>query len=243
MPCNTCDKVTDPSNGMDYRWAGGNTTFTASNGTVVTLHQPLIRATASPRHGWAVVFWINGQRTAVEGTGPQEVFRKTERLFQLSNITLLRNDVWLNLNIQWLSRTLEKNRLIPLERLLELAESLPDPEGGPHSVPRWNPAEWGGRVWDFAALYLAGETYDRHFFLLMMEQVLGLLSPTDNPTLGNGEAYIILTGRVSDLTKEPRYTVTEAREWLLQTMRILGLKMGAKHASMEAAVRNHHWKP
>lgn len=243
MSCSTCNKVETKITGLEYSWTQPTSSVRLPSGDVVRLTEPLIRRPHEPRGGWQVELRVKGQVRVVPGRSAVEVRNNAEALFRANDIEIHPLDLWLNLHTQWLARTPCKYRLIEVDQLLALSAPAPQGDAEPHAVDSWDPAEWGGRVWDFLGLYLRGERYDSRVFISMLEACRSMTDPVTNRGTGSANAHILFNSRVSTAVKSSLFTREEARAWLVETMRILGLIMGVKDASLEAVGRNNRWQP
>ncbi len=114
MSCNSCLKVEpiDPlKHGLQYNVAEG----------AVSLAVPAIPPMRRPRGGWAVEIYIHGQKSTVAGINARDVAYNVGQLLELNEVLYTLPQLWLNLNIQWVERAVEKYQKVSLDELLNIA--------------------------------------------------------------------------------------------------------------------------
>lgn len=124
MPCNTCrhvDPIEPHKHGLQYSFAQHVTTVEGKDGRFYKLFEPLIPRPHRPRGGWSAVVVIHGQKSTITGMTAGEVFVNAERLLSLNEVLYTRPQLWLNLNIQWVERAIEKYQKVRLESLLAIS--------------------------------------------------------------------------------------------------------------------------
>lgn len=240
MSCDSCDKTANGMTGLEYTWNGPSIAFTATDGTALRLDRPLVRRPNTPHGGWKVELVVNGQRSVIPGRSPAEVHKHASELLSTNGITITTSNLWLNLQVQWLTKTLKKYRLIELDALFAKASPSASAPMGSHEKPIWNSSDWGNRIWLFLDLYLRGEIYNNRVFCSLVETSLTMIDPVNNRLLGNATSFMEFNGCVSALRKSPPFLKEDARKWLIETMRTLGLKMGATRASLDAVEQINH---
>lgn len=115
MSCSVCNKVipiTDPSkNGLQYSLKSESTPISG----------PLFAPAKAPRGGWYFELYLRGHVIKISKRKPSEVAAEVARLLDLNEILYTPAQLWLNLNIQWVGRAVEKYQKVRLPHLLALA--------------------------------------------------------------------------------------------------------------------------
>ena len=118
MSCNTCNKVIDTAkNGLQYSLKDLHTISVEGE----SLLQPLLAPAKAPRGGWFFDMYLQGHSTRISGRDPLTVATEVARLLSLNEILYTSTQLWLNLNIQWVGRAVEKYQRIRLPHLLALS--------------------------------------------------------------------------------------------------------------------------
>lgn len=91
------------------------------NGKSYALNQPLVPSNHFPRGHWAVTLTISGIPKRIDKPTAAEVFNEALRLVQLNKDPLWFIDIWLNCNLQWVSRVPQKYQIVTLKALRELS--------------------------------------------------------------------------------------------------------------------------
>ena len=118
MSCNTCNKVIDTAkNGLQYSLKNPHTTTMWGE----SLQRPLLAPAKAPRGGWFFDLYLQGHSTRISGRDPLAVTTEVARLLSLNEILYTPTQLWLNLNIQWVGRAVEKYQKIRLPHLLALS--------------------------------------------------------------------------------------------------------------------------
>lgn len=124
MPCKTCQKVKENpilvQSGLPYSLSTGITTVYGRDGKHYAIKSCLIPAMQQPKGGWGVVFYVKGQKHEINGK-PREIFLKVKQLFDLNEILYSDLEIWLNLNIQWTERAVERYQKVRHSDLLKIA--------------------------------------------------------------------------------------------------------------------------
>ena len=79
----------------------------------------LVDAFGKPAQGWSVSVNVKGQTVQIAGMTASSIIKATVRLLEQNDTSIPLLDVWLNANIQWLSKTSTKHHLVLLPALLE----------------------------------------------------------------------------------------------------------------------------
>lgn len=242
MSCSTCNQVENGMTGLDYEWQGTSLVFHV-HGESYRLDKPLVRTPHTPQRGWSAEIAVNGQRHTVTGKTPAETYRSASTLLSLNSVDVTPATLWLNLQVQWLSRTAKKYRLVELSDVFAAAAPAASGEMDKHAIQPWSSSDWGNRVWLFLGLYLSGDEYNQATFVSLVETSLNMVNPANNRLLGNADSFISYNSCVSSLRKSPPYKQEEARSWLVETMRTLGLKMGVGRDLIASVEQINRWKP
>ena len=124
MSCGACSSVVeeiDPSkNGLKYALKDPDTRSVDGK----TLIQAFIAPAKAPRGGWSFGIYLSGHYTIISKSSPKAVASEVERLLQLNEILYSPAQLWLNLNLHWLGRTVDRNQRIKITQLLDLAQPL-----------------------------------------------------------------------------------------------------------------------
>lgn len=121
MACSTCNKVEPTLPEVALRYSSPVRFYVNQHGDRFDVHTPLIESFWTPSGGWKVNVVINAQTIRVTGRSAKGVVNAVIALFKQNQQSVDLTDLWLNLNIQWLERTLQKYRRISIEELLAFA--------------------------------------------------------------------------------------------------------------------------
>ena len=242
MSCSTCKNL-DPiisvgRSGLDYVYKADVTHLATRTGQFISLEESVVKNPHGPSGGWSAVFFINSQRTTIPGRSPLEVFVNAAELFRLNNVPFTERDMWLNLNIQWLQKQVERYRIVQVEELfaLSMPVTYEEPQGL-HQVKRWETASWAPKAWGSLELYLVDDNYAYSRFIVLVEELQVLYNPSKSPSTGDSAKNIQLTFAVDKLKKNPLYLRDEARDWLWFAETQLGLI----DITFETFSKNNHW--
>ncbi len=124
MPCSSCKQVKEipATSGLVYSLAPETRFVTDSRDNTYPISRSLITRPHSPKRGWNVVFWINGQAHPIKGGSPAHIFKSTKTLFDLNAVPYTEVALWFNLNLQWLERAIEKYQNVKYSDLIKLAQ-------------------------------------------------------------------------------------------------------------------------
>lgn len=121
MACGSCKNVESNLPEVALRYSAPERYFVDRLGDRHDIRKPLLRSDRSPSGGWKVSVTVNEQVLRVTGRTPKNVVQAVIALFKSNQQSVNLLDLWLNLNIQWLERTPEKYRLVPLEDLVQFS--------------------------------------------------------------------------------------------------------------------------
>lgn len=117
MSCGTCRNVKE---GAQMLYTTEHTRIEGRDGRIRNITSPLFEPARAPRGGWSVSFDINGQRMVFPGSSGHNVFVAVKRVLDSNAIKIRDLDIWLNLNIVWLGRAIDKYQMVTLGRLMDL---------------------------------------------------------------------------------------------------------------------------
>lgn len=124
MACSTCNKVKVESrlkaSDLPYVLTGDSPYVTGKDGRRRRLTMVLVPPMREPRGGWKVSFIIKGQTHEINGY-PRDIFNEVKRLFNLNNFRYTTIDLWLNLNLQWTERSVERYQKVTHKNLMAIA--------------------------------------------------------------------------------------------------------------------------
>lgn len=119
MSCSACQKtIIMPENRLHY--TASASFLTGKDGLNYSIMKPLFPPGRQPRGGWGVTLEIKQQKIMFRGTSGQAVFAAVVSTLKTNDITMRALDIWLNLNILWLSRAIDRYQVVSLTRLMEL---------------------------------------------------------------------------------------------------------------------------
>ncbi len=262
--CTSCLKrqasqITYPKNGdmvtissvgvtrnLEDMFTTGQTTIISKSGQSISLSQALLRPYARPHAGWFVKFLIKGIPNKIKGASANDTFFNTKSILNLNNIEVSDNDLWVNLNLQWLERASEGDSLVFLADLYAISSSsskiLPAVNNEPIPM-NYSPSMWGSIAWNWLGLYLASDVYLLDDFKFILKQVKELLDPNVNSSTGCEECFLECAKELSklDYTGWPR-TQEEARTWLYTFHNEVNGRIGKPVISREEANIKNNWK-
>jgi hypothetical protein len=125
MSCNSCNKLvelTDPTkNGLQYSLIAPVPGVVGIDGVLYSLEKPLFPAAKAPRGGWYVEIYFVGHKHRISMKQPHSVAAEVMRLLSLNEILYTSAEVWLNLNVQWIGRAVEKYQKVHVLHLLAIS--------------------------------------------------------------------------------------------------------------------------
>jgi hypothetical protein len=221
--------------------------YVPTKGTVIgldsktySLRMPLIKAPGRPANGWRVSLAVKGQTISVDGKTPMDVYNNSVQMLRRNGMDVPADDIWLNLNIQWLARTPERYHLVPAGDLMLISKV--GLAGEVHASRRsYKPSDWGRLAWGWLNLFLAREEFHYREFLVQLKYVLDLLNPDTNPEIGCAECYREFSIMVSKIQNKPGMTREEARQWLVSTHNSVNARLGKKVLTFETASKLAFW--
>lgn len=231
--------VAPPVSAMEF--TASQTTVNLRDGTRSQLNRPLFSSMATPFGGkWSFSFVLNGTQHNVKGKRrPQDVANEVIQIYTANQTALSTADLWLNLNIFWLDKVAPEFWLLSKEQLYA-ATTPAAPQAIAMSV-NTPPALWGSRAWNYMALYLAGNSYDKDVFQSILHQVLDLMNPQVNPSIGCSQCYLEFGKQLEHLRADPPENRQAAREWLWAFHNFVNQKLGKPVIPYQQAATLNHW--
>lgn len=214
-------------------------TVRLKTGRVIPLNGPLLAGNYRPHGGWTARFRINGIDRMYQGRTAQEVARKVSSDHADNNVPLTGADVWLNLNLQWMEKT-------PLSRFTvekgELTKAINDGTEPEKTLRKtYAPEVWGSRAWNWLGLFLAQDNYSSGAFLQELEQVLLLLNPNTNPSIGCVRCFTEFSQELSTIRLNPPQTQEDARRWLWDFHNRVSRRIGKREIDYSTAQKLNFW--
>lgn len=218
------------------------TSLTGLDSKRYSLQMSLVRSPGRPASGWRATLPIKGQNIQVDGRTPVEVYNAAVTVLGRNGLQVPATDIWLSLNIQWLSRTPEKHHLVPLSDLLHISK-IQEPEAKDRDPKRrsYKPSDWGAIAWQWLNLFLAREEYHFRDFLTQCAYVLDMLNPATNSEIGCAECWKDFGKHVEKLKAQPGLDREGARHWLVDTHNAVSKKIEKKVLQYEEAAKKAFW--
>lgn len=216
-------------------------TVVNSQGKTLSIMQSLIERPGQPSGGWTFSVEIGGQTIPVQGRNAQDAFEKVRGLYTSNNVPWTERDIWLNLNLYWLSRTPAKYHKVSL-RDLNVIVDQPEAEKKPQPGKRaYTPKDWGRYGWHWLGMWLARDSYRFDEFLRECKNVLHLLDPVKNPSIGCVECYREFALAVHEMEGNPPVTIEEARHWLHDIHNSVNVRTGKSVLVFAKAAKANFW--
>lgn len=243
MACDSCNKSAPVTPAATMSYSATASSVVGKDGVRYPITRTLVPAGRKPVGGWKVSMVVNGQLIEADGASGEAVHAEAVRLFQLNGLTFSDLDLWLNLNIQWLTRAVEKYQVVRLSDLMTAASgaAVPPEHAPTRARPQVGPAVWGRKGWGMLQMYLALDVYEFGTFLMLATELRKWLDPNLNPTTGCAECFIHFGAGIADLRNRPRYTQAEAREWLWRVMNGANVRKGVRELTYEEAATANYW--
>lgn len=125
MSCGNCDKVMEPidpnKNGLQYSFVTPVNSIAGIDGMLYSIEKPMLPVAKAPRGGWYVEVYFIGHKHKISMKRPHSVAAELMRLLDLNEILYTPAQVWLNLNIQWVGRAVEKYQKVHLSHLMAIS--------------------------------------------------------------------------------------------------------------------------
>jgi len=239
MSCTTCKKIIDLSAPeMDFDYTTRTKSILGRDGATYKITSSLVAVGHRPRGGWGVTVRINGQTHTVNADSPREAFTSVQRLAETNALRISVLNLWFNLNLQWLQRSVEKYQTVRFADLLAVAIASDEAQTGTNEIPKWSPTSWLGGVWGTLGTYLAGNSYDYSVFVSLLDVVETMLDTVQSPATGNAAFYQKFTLRLFALKNDPVFTQYAARVWLHTTIN----EVTGTTITYDELSQLNHWK-
>lgn len=203
------------------------------------LNGALLLGSRRPSGGWAAKFRIKGIDHVLSGKSAGDVARKTMALHKSNGESLSWEDVWLNLNLQWIERT--DHKYFSVSHATLAGNILPEGEKPATLRREITPEKWGSIAWKWLGLFLAQDNYSSGAFLGELEQVLLMLNPATNQTMGCSLCYADFAAEMGNLRLHPPDTRDTARKWLVSYHNKVNNKLSKPQLSFEKAAQLNFW--
>lgn len=228
---------------MSLSYSTDQTTVTTASGQVYPLNQSLVGDLNRPKQGWHANFVIQGSTVQIQGDNPNIVFANARDALQLNNIPFTESGLWLNLNIQWLSRLGKGRPKVSLDDILRVANGTAA-ELIPAAVHRrsYTPKQWGSKGWAMLQMYLAQDVYQYERFLLLADELSNWINPNKNPSIGCGECFKHYIPELTKLRGTPLHQQDQARMWLFNLMNSINVRNNKAVLTKEQAYQRNFWK-
>lgn len=124
MACKNCPTI-EPAeahrSGLAYRMLDTQPYVIGLRGKRYSIAQPLVFRPHKPRGGWTVEVWMHGMAHTFSAGDPFSVFTKVKAFLIINEQPAPDIEIWLNLNLQWLERAIEKYQHVTRDDLMLLA--------------------------------------------------------------------------------------------------------------------------
>ena len=209
-------------------------------GRNISLDQCLVDSFATPRGGWTAAFTINFNRLTVKANNARNVFTRAKKILTHNEINISDKNLWLSLNAQWISRVDDKNFLTDKSTFIALLEE--DEEDYTHNDYH-HPRTWGSIEWKSLAfsLNIDKEFYSYDTFYNRCIVTLELLDPSKSSRVGCVDCFKEFSKYVAELSNDPIYTLSKAREWLFNTHNKVNAKIGKPVVDFKTAKKVNKW--
>lgn len=205
MSCSSCQEVIDPNIPfLEFPYIP-NRKFQ---------QESFVKIPNKPTKGWRAVVTIKGMNHTMNAENPRQVAYEITKLAKLNGFQVDKNQLWFNLNIQWLERTPDKYHLVGLAELLEAAQPQPVVSDDKHAIPRVSIDTWNPGFWSFLKIYVESETYEWDVFRIFLNQYKRILNPSENALLGDSGWYRKFTIALGKLEKNPAFNAEQAKVWI-----------------------------
>lgn len=237
--------LAEPADTVELNYRATKSSITTIRGRRESMLQPLVASYGKPTGGWQVQVRVKGIPCYFTGNSGMQVFNALKKHLKANDVVVSDLDIWLNLNIQWLSKLPEKHKLVRTSELMALAapndkfEIPTDP-----SARNYTPADWGAKAWDMLGAYLAQDTYlwEGHLgFLTQLLIVQQMLNNDMNPSIGCNECYLEFTKELDVLRSNPLYSAEKAKEWLHKFHNLVNARLGKPQVSYRTAKQRYLW--
>ena len=113
----------DVTDGLPYGLVPGTQYIGTSKMRRITVTSCAVPTMRTPRGGWGINILIKGQSHPIAGLKPRDVYTDVAELLTVNEIPFIDVDLWLNLNLEWVSRAVMRYQKITTEDLMKVAIS------------------------------------------------------------------------------------------------------------------------
>ena len=205
-----------------------------------SVYQALLKPGRRPRGGWSSAITLNGSKIPIRGTDSVSVALRAQELLNHNRVQYTINQIWATLNLDWLSRTKESDRLVDLDQFLGLIKI---PEGELAFTGKVPSAVWGPSQLDAMGFYLSidPESYEYETLLAMATAFIHLTDPVRAYRLGEHGLHATFLERYRTLRYKPCHLLENAREWLKQTYQVMAPVAGMLPLDPNDISNKYHW--
>lgn len=215
-------------------------TMPGTDGQTRSMTGPLVKVNGRPQGGWWAAVPVKGQTHRVNGRTAVETYNASMVLLKRNGVTIQPQDLWISLNIQWLSRTPEKYHAVNFKDLLAVAGTTEQPVKDSRRRD-YKPSDWGRYAWMWLNLFLAREEFHYRDFLTQCLYVLDMLNPNTNAGIGCADCYKEWGMLVEDLKRQPNMDREAARQWLWQAHNSVSRRISKRELTFEQAAKAAFW--
>lgn len=115
----------DVTDGLPYSLAPGTQYVGSSRMRRISVTSCAVPTMRTPRGGWGINIIIKGQVHPITEYRPRDVYAAVRELLVVNEIAFTDVDLWLNLNLEWVSRAVMRYQKITTEDLMRVAISNP----------------------------------------------------------------------------------------------------------------------
>lgn len=208
------------------------------SGQSIGTREPLVMR--KPNGGWLVNFTVNGVPMTVAGTTAADAISKERKVIADNRLEDQWNEeeAWRQANLQWLDNTHPKYHRIEITEIsADFRVEAVTWDGKTHP-----PSEWGSIAWKWLGLQLAADRYNPSRFIATFKEVVDLLNPSINPTLGCPECHAESSRALARLQSKPPKTAGDARMFLWSFHNSVSERIGKEPLSFEEAETANFWR-
>lgn len=207
----------------------------------ISTREPLVMQ--KPGGGWMVEFTVNGVPVAVAGQTAAQCIAKERQIIADNGLENEwdEEEAWRQANLQWLNATNPKYHRVNIgdflgERMVE-APNEPGWDGR-----NYTPENWGSIAWRWLGILLARDRFDQAQFIRAFREVVELLNPAINPSLGCNECHVEASKKLVELQSKPPKTISEARMFLFQFHNEVNQRIGKEVLTYDQAEKDNFWR-
>jgi hypothetical protein len=188
-------------------------TLTSARGQQVSLLQPLVKR---PLGGWQSSITFRGSKIIIPGNSAKETVDALRKILSHNKVAFAESDLWMTLNLDWMSRSPEGDRVVPLAAFIDACVT----KGGSEIFAGKVPTDvWLPPVLDSLGhlLGMDAEKFSHDQFLDAVKTLRVLSDPSFSYKTGDAVIFSTVLPRYDNLRYKPCYLIEEAREWFLVT--------------------------